>query len=222
MQTRYPGRIYAMAGCNPYAGDAWLAELERAVVQDGSRRVHHLEHEGHYPTMRSASLFISRQSSTFPYDAPPFSAMARSACANSPDLERRQPFDSCLALARSSLRILSLSGLKFVATHLGAASPTDGRSTIITSCRAGDFYARDQDASACYHHKPSHYMRMIISIRSYHLPAARCAWNRRIDRFVFRHRRAAAHAAEEARLASSRARPLACGSEKCCRNAKRC
>src|SRR4051812_11454967 len=39
MQDRYPGRIFAMAGCNPYGGEAYLRELERAVSRDGVKGV---------------------------------------------------------------------------------------------------------------------------------------------------------------------------------------
>lgn len=195
MQDRYPGRIFAMAGCNPYGGEAYLRELERAVSRDGVKGVCITSSfKGHYPDDAEARPFfdlVTRLDIPVMMH-PPFSAYGEERMREfrlTSSVGR--PFDSCLALARLILYGIfeRFPTLKLLATHLGGGiSEVLGRLDYNYELQTSDFYARDTDREPLpIGHPPSHYMRMVyLDSVSYYLPAARCALETvGIDRFVF-------------------------------------
>jgi aminocarboxymuconate-semialdehyde decarboxylase len=195
MQQLYPGRIYAMAGCNPYGGDAYLAELERAVTQDGIKGVMITSSfDGTYPDDAKARPFfelVTRLDIPVMMH-PPFSAFGEEKMRDFRLVSSvGRPFDSCLSLARLILYGIfeQFPTLKLLATHLGGGiSEVLGRLDYNYELQAGDFYARDKDRERMLiTHPPSHYMKMIhLDSVSYYLPAARCALETvGVDRFVF-------------------------------------
>jgi len=59
VQDRFRGKVVAIASCLACGGDAFLRELERAVVEDGLRGVFIASsHDGHYPDDDEAKGFF--------------------------------------------------------------------------------------------------------------------------------------------------------------------
>jgi aminocarboxymuconate-semialdehyde decarboxylase len=195
MQERHPGRIFGIAGCNPYAGEDYLRELERAVTQDGLKGVCiNSSFKGHYPDDKEAMPFfeLATRLDIPVMMHPPFSAYGEERMRDfrlTSSVGR--PFDSCLALARLILYGVfeRFPNLKFLATHLGGGiSEVLGRLDYNYELQAGDFYARDKDREALpISHPPSHYMRRVyLDSVSYYAPAARCAMETvGVEHFVF-------------------------------------
>jgi aminocarboxymuconate-semialdehyde decarboxylase len=184
IQHAQPGRIVAFASTLPCGGDAFLAELERAVTRDQLAGVFiNSSHQGTYPDDQEALPFFELATRL---DIPVFmhppavgfgeERMAQFRLASSIG----RPFDTCLALARLILFgvLQRFPGLKLVVSHLGGGiCEVLGRLDYNFALQREEFYVREADSEQMLiEHPPSHYLRRIyLDTVSYHLPALRCA-----------------------------------------------
>jgi predicted TIM-barrel fold metal-dependent hydrolase len=184
IQHAQPGRIIAFASTVPGGGDAYLAELERAVSTDKLRGVFiNSSHQGAYPDDIEARPFFELVTRL---DIPVFmhppavgfgeERMAQFRLASSVG----RPFDTCLALARLILFgvLQQFPTLKLIASHLGGGiCEVLGRLDYNFELQDEGFYVRDADTEPLLiDQPPSHYLKSIyLDTVSYHLPALRCA-----------------------------------------------
>ncbi len=195
VQDRHSGKIYGLAGTLPGGGDAYLAELERAVVEDGLKGVLVASsHKGVYlddPEVRP--FFELATSLDIPVMIHPPTVgfgeerMKEFRLASSVG----RPFDSCLTLARLILYgvLETFPDVKIVATHLGGGiTEVIGRLDYNYAFQSEGFYARPSDtAPMLISRPPSDYLKMLyLDSVCYHLPAAKCALETvGEDRFLF-------------------------------------
>lgn len=195
IQDRYRGKIYALAGVLPGGGDDFLAELERAVTEDGLRGVIVASsHQGIYlddPEVRPFFELVTRLDIPVMIH-PPAAAYGEERMAEFRLMSSvGRPFDSCLALARLILYgvMEEFPTLKIVATHLGGGiSEVVGRLDYNYAFQAEGFYTRPSDsAPMLINRPPSEYPKeMYMDTVGYHLPAAKCALETiGADHFVF-------------------------------------
>ncbi len=184
IQHAQPSRIIAFASTVPGGGDAYLAELERAVTTDKLKGVFiNSSHQGAYPDDVEARPFFELVTGL---DIPVFmhhpavgfgeERMAQFRLASSVG----RPFDTCLALARLILFgvLQQFPTLKLIASHLGGGiCEVLGRLDYNFELQDEGFYVRDADTEPLLiDQPPSHYLKSIyLDTVSYHLPALRCA-----------------------------------------------
>lgn len=185
--------IYGMAGTNPYGGDKFLREFERAIKEDGLKGAWITSSfKGHYPDDDDALPFFQLAASL---DVPVVIHPPVVAFGEERMRDYRlassigRPMDNALALARLIVRGIyeKIPNLKLVLTHLGGG--------ICEMIGRMDYAYRLQDEAfflgpyepMLIKHPPSHYLKMTyIESTCYHLPAARCAFDTvGADRFVF-------------------------------------
>jgi len=125
VQDRFRGKVVAIASCLPCGGDAFLRELERAVVEDGLRGVFIASsHDGHYPDDDEALPFFELVTRL---DIPVMLHPPAAAYGEERMRDYRllssigRPGDSCLAIGRLIVRGIfeKFPNLKLVASHLG-------------------------------------------------------------------------------------------------------
>ncbi len=184
VQDRSEGRILALACCVPGGGDAYLRELERAIMEDGLKGVMIASsHQGGYPDDPEARPFFDLVTRL---DVPVMMHPPAVGFGEERLREYRlassvgRPFDSCLALARLILYgvLEDFPTLKIVATHLGGGiCEVVGRLDYNYAFQTDGFYTRPEDmASMRIRRPPSEYLKMIhLDMVSYHAPAVRCA-----------------------------------------------
>lgn len=161
IQDRYPGKIYALAGVLPGGGDDVLAELERAVTEDGLRGVIVASsHQGIYlddPEVRPFFELVTRLDIPVMIH-PPAAAYGEERMAEFRLMSSvGRPFDSCLALARLILYgvMEEFPTLKIVATHLGGGiSEVVGRLDYNYAFQAEGFYTRPSDSAPMLINRP--------------------------------------------------------------------
>jgi aminocarboxymuconate-semialdehyde decarboxylase len=195
VQNRYNGKIYGLAGTLPGGGDAYLAELERAVAQDGLKGVLVASsHKGVYlddPEVRPFFELVTALDIPVMIHPPTVGfgeeRMKEFRLASSVG----RPFDSCLTLARLILYgvLEEFPTVKIVATHLGGGiTEVIGRLDYNYAFQSDGFYARPSDtAPMLISRPPSEYLKMLyLDSVCYHLPAAKCALETMgADHFLF-------------------------------------
>jgi aminocarboxymuconate-semialdehyde decarboxylase len=176
------GSIYGMAGTNPYGGEPFLREFERAVTQDGLKGAWITSSlDGHYPDDEEALPFFQLAASL---DVPVVIHPPLVGFGEERMREYRlassigRPMDNALAIARLIVRGIfeKVPDLKLVGTHLGGG--------ICEMIGRMDYAYNLQDEASflgsytpmLIKHPPSHYLKkMYLESTCYHAPAARCA-----------------------------------------------
>jgi aminocarboxymuconate-semialdehyde decarboxylase len=181
LQPRYRERAIFFTSTIPGGGDAFLAEVERAVREYGLRGVFiNSSHQGAYPDEDRARPFfelaahldipvmIHAPASSFGEDCMRMYRLISSV---------GRPFDECLAIARMIVRGVfeQLPRLKFVGAHLGGGiCEVIGRMDY--AYELGDFaHFLGSYEPKLIANRPSHYLRQLyLDSVSYHAPALRC------------------------------------------------
>ena len=182
VQDRFRGKVVAIASCLPCGGDAFLRELERAVVEDGLRGVFIASsHDGHYPDDDEALPFFELVTRL---DIPVMLHPPAAAYGEERMRDYRllssigRPGDSCLAIGRLIVRGIfeKFPNLKLVASHLGGGiCEVIGRMDYAYDLIEESFFLGPYEPMLIKH-PPSHYLKMMyLDSVSYHVPAAQCA-----------------------------------------------
>jgi aminocarboxymuconate-semialdehyde decarboxylase len=185
--------IYCFATTNPWGGDKFLREFERAIKEDGLKGAWILSSlPGHYPDDEDAMPFFQLATELdVPVVVHPPSVAFGEERMNIYRLASSvgRPMDGALAIARLIVRGIfeRFPTLKIVGTHLGGG--------ICEMIGRMDYAYRLQDEAyflgpyepMLIKHPPSHYLKMMyLESTCYHLPAARCALETvGADRFIF-------------------------------------
>jgi aminocarboxymuconate-semialdehyde decarboxylase len=193
LQDKYPGRLVALAGGVPGAGDEMLKEIERAIKVDGLKGVMITSSiNGAYPDDDEALPFFNLVTDL---DVPVMMHPPTVAFGEERMKDYRlassvgRPFDNSLALARLIVRGIyeKFPTLKLVATHLGGGiSEMIGRLDYAYELQE-EAYFLGSYSPMLIKKKPSDYLKMVyLDSVCYHLPAARCAMETvGIDHFLF-------------------------------------
>jgi aminocarboxymuconate-semialdehyde decarboxylase len=174
--------IYAMATGQPYGGDKFLRETERAVREDGAKAVIILSSlPGHYPDDDDALPFFELVASLdVPVFVHPPSVGFGEERHNIYRLASSvgRPMDGALAIARLIVRGVfeKFPQLKLVASHLGGGI-----------CEMIGRYFLGPYELMLIKHPTSHYLKMMyIESTCYWAPGARCALDSvGADHFIF-------------------------------------
>jgi aminocarboxymuconate-semialdehyde decarboxylase len=193
VQNRFSGKVVGLASCLPCGGDAFLREVERAVVQDGLHGVFITSsHDGSYPDDDEALPFfdlVTRLDIPVMLH-PPAAAFGEERMRDYRLLSSiGRPADSCLALARLIVRGIfeKFPTLKLIGTHLGGGiCEVIGRMDYAYNLIEESFFLGPYEP-VLIKHPPSHYLkRMYLDSVCYHVPAAQCAVDTvGADRFLF-------------------------------------
>lgn len=191
-QDKYDS-IYGFATTNPYGGDAFLREFERAVTEDGLKGAWITSSfQGHYPDDEEALPFFQLACDLdVPVVVHPPSVgfgeerMRDYRLASSIG----RPMDGALAIARIIVRGLfeKFPTLKLVGTHLGGGiCEMIGRMDYAYRLQEEAYFLGSYEPMLIKH-PPSHYLKMMyLESTCYHPPAARCAFETvGADKFIF-------------------------------------
>jgi predicted TIM-barrel fold metal-dependent hydrolase len=185
--------IYAMATGQPYGGDKFLRETERAVREDGAKAVIILSSlPGHYPddddalpffelvTSLDVAVFVHPPSVGFGEERLNIYRLASSV---------GRPMDGALAISRLIVRGIfeKFPELKLVASHLGGGiCEMIGRMDYAYNLQEEAYFLGPYEPMLIKH-PPSHYLRMMyLESTCYWAPGARCALDSvGVDHFIF-------------------------------------
>lgn len=185
--------IYAFASANPYGGDEFLRETERAIKQDGMKGVWIMSSlQGNYPdddialpfwelvTKLDVPVVIHPPAVGFGEERLKDYRLASSV---------GRPMDNALAIARLLVRGIfeKFPKLKLVGSHLGGGiCEMIGRMDYAYTLQE-EAYFLGRYEPMLIKHPPSHYLKMMyLESTCYHTPAARCALETvGVDHFIF-------------------------------------
>jgi aminocarboxymuconate-semialdehyde decarboxylase len=185
--------IYALACGQPYGGDPFLREFERAIKQDGMKGVMIMSSlPGHYPDDDEALPFFQLACEL---DVPVFVHPPSIGFGEERMRDYRlassigRPMDGALAIARMIVRGIfeKLPTLKLVGSHLGGGiCEMIGRMDYAYNLQEEAYFLGPYEPMLIKH-PPSHYLKkMYLESTCYHVPAARCALETvGADHFIF-------------------------------------
>ena len=183
IQNKYAGRVVVFSSTLPCAGEPFLQELERAVLEDGLKGVLiNSSHQGAYPDDDGARPFfelVARLGIPVMMHAPSVAFGEERMRDYRLASGVGRPFDECLSIARMIVRGVfeTFPGLKFVGCHLGG-----GICEVIG--RMDYAYELGDAASGLGPYEPmliskppSRYLKQLhLDTVSYHAPAVMCAY----------------------------------------------
>jgi len=185
--------IYALATGQPYGGDKFLRELERAVKEDGCKGVIILSSlPGHYPDDDDALPFFELVTSL---DIPVFMHPPSVGFGEERlDIYRLassvgRPMDGALAISRLIVRGIfeKFPKLKLIGSHIGGGiCDMIGRMDYAYNLQEEAYFLGSYEPMLIKH-PPSHYLKMMyLESTCYWAPAARCALETvGVDHFIF-------------------------------------
>jgi predicted TIM-barrel fold metal-dependent hydrolase len=185
--------IYALATTQPYGGDKFLRELERAVTEDGCKGVIILSSlPGHYPDDDDALPFFELATSLdIPVFMHPPSIGFGEERLNVYRLASSigRPMDGALAISRLIVRGIfeKFPKLKLIGSHLGGGiCDMIGRMDYAYNLQDEAYFLGSYEPMLIKH-PPSHYLKMMyLESTCYWAPAARCACETvGADHFIF-------------------------------------
>lgn len=193
MQSKYSGKIVAMAGAVADGGDEFVKETERAIKVDGLKGAMITSSvNGAYPDDDVCLPFFQMMHDL---DAPVMMHPPTVAFGEERMTDYRlassvgRPFDNSLALSRLIVRGIfeKFPKLKLIGTHLGGGiSEMIGRLDYAYELQEEAYFLGPYEPMLIKK-KPSEYLKMVyLDCVSYHAPAARCAMETvGIDHFIF-------------------------------------
>jgi aminocarboxymuconate-semialdehyde decarboxylase len=185
--------IYALATGQPYGGDKFLREVERAVKEDGCKGVIILSSlPGHYPDDDDALPFFQLVTSLdIPVFMHPPSVGFGEERLNIYRLASSvgRPMDGALAISRLIVRGIfeKFPKLKLVASHLGGGiCEMIGRMDYAYNLQEEAYFLGPYEPMLIKR-QPSDYLKMMyLESTCYAVPAARCAMETvGVDHFIF-------------------------------------
>ena len=185
--------IYALATAQPYGGDKFLRETERAIKEDGCKGVIILSSlPGHYPDDDDALPFFELVTSLdVPVFIHPPSVGFGEERLNVYRLASSvgRPMDGALAISRLIVRGVfeKFPKLKLIGSHLGGGiCEMIGRMDYAYNLQEEAYFLGSYEPMLIKH-PPSHYLKMMyLESTCYWAPAARCALESvGADHFIF-------------------------------------
>jgi predicted TIM-barrel fold metal-dependent hydrolase len=185
--------IYALATTQPYGGEKFLRETERAIKEDGCKGVIILSSlPGHYPDDDDALPFFELVTSLdVPVFIHPPSVGFGEERLNVYRLASSvgRPMDGALAISRLIVRGVfeKFPKLKLIGSHLGGGiCEMIGRMDYAYNLQEEAYFLGSYEPMLIKH-PPSHYLKMMyLESTCYWAPAARCALESvGADHFIF-------------------------------------